>query len=76
MGNKLIDSSRDGTLITQRLHYSQGYRELPHVLGWYRIAKELDDNGISAICVFDGETRNSAKAREVHVVQYFFLFFI
>ena len=32
--------------------------------GWFRIAKELHDNGVSAICVFDGENRNSAKARE------------
>jgi flap endonuclease-1 len=55
----------DGTLITQRLHFSQGYGAYRHVLGWYRIAKELNDNGVSAICVFDGKNRNIAKAREV-----------
>ncbi|KAF8814756.1 PIN domain-like protein [Phlegmacium glaucopus] len=54
----------DGTLITQRLHFSQGYGACRHVLGWYRIAKELADNGVSAICVFDGQGRNHAKARE------------
>ena len=59
-------SSSDGTLITQRLHFAQvpGHGGSQHVSGWYKIAKELNDNGISAICVFDGESRNSAKARE------------
>ena len=61
---KLSSSSSDGTLITQRLHFAQGYGVCQHVLGWYRIARELNENGISAICVFDGETRNLAKARE------------
>jgi hypothetical protein len=59
-----LSFSRDGTLITQRLHFSQGYGVCQHVLGWYRLAKELDESGVSAICVFDGETRNRAKARE------------
>lgn len=56
--------SSDGTLITQRLHFAQGVGTNPHVLGWYRIAKELNDNGVSATCVFDGKSRSLAKARE------------
>ncbi|KAF4564711.1 hypothetical protein EYR40_010883 [Pleurotus pulmonarius] len=55
----------DGTLITQRFHYAPLPHQYRHVLGWYRLAQELRDNGVNAICVFDGKERNLAKAREV-----------
>ncbi|KAJ7185530.1 PIN domain-like protein [Mycena filopes] len=55
----------DGTLITQRLHFAQVPHDYRHVLGWYRLVKELEDSGVSAICVFDGKERSVAKAREV-----------
>ncbi|KAF9485035.1 PIN domain-like protein [Pholiota conissans] len=35
-----------------------------HVLAWYRLARDLNKNNISAICVFDGKERNIAKANE------------
>ncbi|KAK0237914.1 PIN domain-like protein [Armillaria nabsnona] len=54
----------DGTLITQRLHFVPIPHPYRHVLGWYRIAKELQENDIEAVCVFDGKERNIAKARE------------
>ncbi|KAK7044631.1 flap endonuclease 1 [Favolaschia claudopus] len=54
----------DGTLITQRLHFAQVPHHYRHVLGWYNVVKELQDAGVSAICVFDGKERSSAKARE------------
>ncbi|KAF9467885.1 PIN domain-like protein [Collybia nuda] len=54
----------DSTLITQRFHYAQAPHPYRHVLGWYRLVKELNDAGVSAICVFDGKERNVAKARE------------
>ncbi|KAK0480547.1 PIN domain-like protein [Armillaria novae-zelandiae] len=54
----------DGTLITQRLHFVPVPHPYRHVLGWYRIAKELQENNIEAVCVFDGKERNIAKARE------------
>ncbi|KAJ7512640.1 PIN domain-like protein [Mycena galericulata] len=54
----------DGTLITQRLHFAQVPHPYRHVLGWYRLVKELQDSGVSAICVFDGKERSLAKARE------------
>ncbi|KAK0220252.1 PIN domain-like protein [Armillaria fumosa] len=54
----------DGTLITQRLHFVPVPHPYRHVLGWYRIAKELQENNIEAICVFDGKERNIAKVRE------------
>ncbi|KAJ7754478.1 PIN domain-like protein [Mycena metata] len=54
----------DGTLITQRLHFAQVPHDYRHVLGWYRLVKELQDSGVSAICVFDGKERSAAKARE------------
>ncbi|KAK0495872.1 PIN domain-like protein [Armillaria luteobubalina] len=54
----------DGTLITQRLHFVPIPHPYRHVLGWYRIAKELQENNIEAVCVFDGKERNVAKARE------------
>ena len=36
-----------------------------HVLGWYRLLKELKDNDVNAICVFDGKERSLAKSDEV-----------
>ncbi|KAG7091157.1 hypothetical protein E1B28_010210 [Marasmius oreades] len=54
----------DGTLITQRLHFAQLPHPYRHVLGWYRIIKELDHHNVHAICVFDGKDRIRAKARE------------
>ena len=55
----------DGTLITQRLHFANMPWDRRHVLGWYKIIQELKDSGVQAICVFDGQERNTAKAREV-----------
>ncbi|KAF9051301.1 PIN domain-like protein [Panaeolus papilionaceus] len=55
----------DGTLITQRFHYAQDPHPNKHVLGWYRLAKELHDAGVSAICLFDGKERSKAKSGEV-----------
>jgi hypothetical protein len=40
-----------------------------HVLGWYRVIKELNDCGVTTICVFDGKERSLAKAREVSKFQ-------
>ncbi|KAF8190328.1 PIN domain-like protein [Mycena galopus ATCC 62051] len=54
----------DGTLITQRLHFAQVPHNYRHVLGWYKLVKELQDCGVEAICVFDGKERSAAKARE------------
>ncbi|KAF8631345.1 hypothetical protein AX15_002457 [Amanita polypyramis BW_CC] len=54
----------DGTLITQRMHFAPLPHQHRHVLGWYRLAKELEESGVSAICVFDGKERNLAKSRE------------
>lgn len=56
---------RDGTLVTQRLHFAQVPHPHRHVLGWYRLVKELETCGVSAICVFDGKERSAAKAQEV-----------
>jgi flap endonuclease-1 len=55
----------DGTLITQRFHFVSSEHASYHVLGWYRLARELNRHNISAICVFDGKERNIAKANEV-----------
>ncbi|KAJ6495247.1 PIN domain-like protein, partial [Mycena sanguinolenta] len=54
----------DGTLVTQRLHFAQVPHNYRHVVGWYKLVKELQDSGVSAICVFDGTERSAAKARE------------
>ncbi|KAF7325798.1 hypothetical protein MKEN_00430400 [Mycena kentingensis (nom. inval.)] len=54
----------DGTLITQRLHFAPVPHEYRHILGWFRLMKEFQDAGVSAICVFDGDERSVAKARE------------
>ncbi|THH00986.1 hypothetical protein EW026_g1620 [Hermanssonia centrifuga] len=55
----------DGTLITQRLHFAPMPHPYRHVLGWYRIIKELRDSAVTAICVFDGKDRNLAKQIEI-----------
>lgn len=55
----------DGTLITQRLHFSPTPHRYRHVLGWYRIIKELTECDVRAICVFDGKERSLAKQLEV-----------
>lgn len=55
----------DGTLITQRFHFAQTPYRHRHVLGWYRLIKELNDANVSTICVFDGKERSSAKGPEV-----------
>ncbi|EEB88462.1 hypothetical protein MPER_13691, partial [Moniliophthora perniciosa FA553] len=39
----------DGTLITQRLHFAQVPHPYRHVMGWYRILKELTDYAVEAI---------------------------
>ncbi|KAF7984695.1 hypothetical protein HWV62_12988 [Athelia sp. TMB] len=54
----------DGTLITQRLHFASIPWTHRHVLGWYKILQELRESDVDAICVFDGQERNQAKARE------------
>lgn len=36
-----------------------------HIIGWHRILTELKDSDVRAICVFDGNERTAAKAREV-----------
>ncbi|ETW77956.1 hypothetical protein HETIRDRAFT_55937 [Heterobasidion irregulare TC 32-1] len=55
----------DGTLITQRFHFAPMPHPYRHVLGWYRLLKELKDNGVNAICVFDGKERSLAKSDEI-----------
>ena len=55
----------DGTLITQRLWFSPAPHPHRHVLGWYRLVKEMKECGVNAICVFDGKERNLAKKSEV-----------
>ncbi|KAF8586619.1 PIN domain-like protein [Ramaria rubella] len=35
-----------------------------HVLGWYRLVRELKESGVGIICVFDGAKRGLAKQRE------------
>ncbi|KAJ7211365.1 PIN domain-like protein [Mycena pura] len=60
-GKKIV---LDGTLITQRLHFAQVPHDYRHVLGWYRLVKDLHSAGVSTICVFDGKERSAAKARE------------
>ncbi|THU79961.1 PIN domain-like protein [Dendrothele bispora CBS 962.96] len=55
----------DGTLITQRLHFAPVPHPYRHIIGWYRLVKELENFGVQAICVFDGKERSTAKAREV-----------
>lgn len=54
----------DGTLITQRLHFAQAPHPYRHIIGWYRIAREVEESGVSAICVFDGKERNARRFNE------------
>ncbi|KAF8531084.1 hypothetical protein JB92DRAFT_243407 [Gautieria morchelliformis] len=35
-----------------------------HILGWYRLIRELKASGVGVICVFDGAERGLAKQRE------------
>ncbi|PPQ95050.1 hypothetical protein CVT25_000618 [Psilocybe cyanescens] len=55
----------DGTLITQRYHYARQNYEHRHIYGWFRLARDLERAGVSAVCVFDGKERSDAKAEEV-----------
>ncbi|TFK49060.1 PIN domain-like protein [Heliocybe sulcata] len=54
----------DGTLITTRLHFAPGIGSHQHVIGWYRLIRELHEANVNAICVFDGKVRSSAKRLE------------
>ncbi|XP_006463325.1 hypothetical protein AGABI2DRAFT_225025 [Agaricus bisporus var. bisporus H97] len=65
-GKKLV---LDGTLITQRLHFAPSPHPYRHVLGWYNLARELNDNNIRAVCIFDGNLRAKAKALEVRKIE-------
>lgn len=60
-------SDSDGTLVTQRLHFAPMPHPHRHIIGWHRILTELKESDVRAICVFDGQQRNAAKAREVSV---------
>ncbi|KAJ3538865.1 hypothetical protein NMY22_g4988 [Coprinellus aureogranulatus] len=55
----------DGTLITQRFHFSPSPHPYRHVLGWYRTVEEMGQSRVSAVCVFDGKARHNAKMKEV-----------
>ncbi|KAG5727812.1 putative flap endonuclease 1 like protein [Termitomyces sp. T112] len=55
----------DGTLITQRLHFAPMPHPYRHVQMWHRLMRELQEAGVSVVCVFDGKERNTAKAREI-----------
>jgi flap endonuclease-1 len=59
-----VGPNSDGTLITQRFHFANNPHPHRHVIGWYKVIKELNDAGVRAICVFDGQ-RNAAKEAEV-----------
>jgi len=65
-------STSDGTLITQRFHFVQNKHPYRHVLGWYRLAQELEESGVTAIVLFDGKERSHAKAREVRLKALFY----
>lgn len=67
-----MGTGSDGTLVTQRLHFTSMPWDQRHVLGWHRIIQELKDSGVKAICVFDGLERNKAKADEVY--QHYLLY--
>ncbi|TEB18542.1 PIN domain-like protein [Coprinellus micaceus] len=63
-----IEDSRvviDGTLITQRFHFSPSPHPYRHVLGWYRVAEEMRQSRVTATCIFDGKARHNAKMKEV-----------
>lgn len=64
---KLKECFSDATLITQRFHFARVPHQYKHVLGWYRLLKELRDNGVNAICIFDGDDRSVAKLQEVRI---------
>lgn len=57
--------SSDATLVTQRVHYAAIPHEYRHVYGWFGILTEIRNEGIDAICVFDGKERSQAKKAEV-----------
>ena len=59
---------RDGTLVTQRLHWAPTPHRYRHVLGWYRLVNELKSSDVDAVCVFDGPYRTTAKAMEVCLI--------
>jgi flap endonuclease-1 len=61
----------DGTLITQRFHFIPGKHPYQHIISWYRLAQELNENGVSGVAIFDGKDRNHAKAREVGLIFLF-----
>ncbi|KAH9478680.1 Flap endonuclease 1 [Psilocybe cubensis] len=44
----------DGTQYMINSRRMTGYGLYSHILGWYSLAKELSNNRVSAICVFDG----------------------
>ncbi|EJU02350.1 PIN domain-like protein [Dacryopinax primogenitus] len=54
----------DGNLVTQRLHFGAGSHEHGHIIGWYKMIKDMHANGVGVITVWDGKERSSAKARE------------
>ncbi|TFY69326.1 hypothetical protein EVG20_g3198 [Dentipellis fragilis] len=53
--------------LPNRLKDLTGKTIVMHVLGWYRLIRELRDDNVKAICVFDGKERNLAKAEEVRL---------
>ncbi|KAG8720073.1 hypothetical protein FRC08_001248 [Ceratobasidium sp. 394] len=55
----------DGTLVTQRLHFTPDPRPHRHILGWYQLIAELRQHNIKVICVFDGKHRIPAKLNEL-----------
>jgi len=57
--------SSDGTLVTQRFHYSQSPLKRRSIVGWYRLVNDMRFHGVKPICVFDGKERTAAKRREV-----------
>ncbi|KAJ3491314.1 hypothetical protein NLI96_g815 [Meripilus lineatus] len=36
-----------------------------HIIGWYRVIKELKESDVTALCVFDGKERSLAKKNEL-----------
>jgi hypothetical protein len=55
----------DATLITMRFHFTNIPHDRRHILGWHRLLYEFRQNGVGAICVFDGRDRIVAKGAEV-----------
>lgn len=56
--------------MTQRLHWALIPHKYRHVLGWYRLIGELNENEVKVICVFDGKERSVAKALEVCPIEF------